>query len=302
MKKTNIIFYIFFFFILGSCTDDIHLNNHKQYEQKLVVYAFPTVKDTFDIIVSATHSLQSQGEILEIEYVHCKCNKQEDKIIFSHKKSVNDIPLYVFKAIGKHDKKDTIQIDILAKGYPQVHASTSIPTCTKIENYSLDSIFYDGSLHAQSSIMFHAPKEQPFYAVSAQCKYAKHDESIEYTDLETALDPILRQTKKTSFNLSGTDNCYQKMYYFQLPTERNTSFTTLRPCILSKYESESYLMTLYTLSPEYYYMLKSLANQENNDLADFGLSFIYSTYTNIHNGYGCVAAYNADSTPWLPFK
>lgn len=168
MKKTNIIFYLFSLLFWNSCTDDIHMNNKKQHESKLVVYAFPTIKDTFDIIVSATHSLQSKGGILEIEYVHSKCNNQEDKIIFSHKNSVNNIPLYVFKAIGKHDKKDTIQIDILAKGYPQVYASTSIPTCTNIEFYSLDSIFYDGSLHAQSSIMFHAPKEQPFVSIPSK--------------------------------------------------------------------------------------------------------------------------------------
>ena len=46
-------------------------------------------------------------------------------------------------------------------------------------------------------------------------------------------------------------------------------------------------------------MLRSLNDISNNDLGKYGLAFAYSTYTNVHGGYGCIGAYAEVVGDWL---
>ena len=62
---------------------------------------------------------------------------------------------------------------------------------------------------------------------------------------------------------------------------------------------ENYKTELITLSYDYYRMLKSLNDIKNNDIGSNGLSFMFSTYTNVQGGYGCVAGYSMEETSWI---
>ena len=82
------------------------------------------------------------------------------------------------------------------------------------------------------------------------------------------------------------------MYVFD-----NSSFgqltTTLRLCTIQQPRQKVLRVHLFALSLEYYQMLRSLNDRDNNDIGRYGLSMIYSTYSNVHGGYGCVAGYVA---------
>lgn len=298
MKQT-IFFLAILTLIISSCTDDIDIHRHQK-KAGLVVYAFPTNTDTFDIIVSAVFSLQSTHNELDIEEIHSNCNQNPDSIIYCARRNENNIPAISFKSVGQHKEGDTIRIEVKAKGFHEISSTTVIPERVCLENFSLDSTYYDGAIYAQYDLTFTDPPQKNYYALSAQSRYADYESAVEYVDIETGLDPILRATKLPGFNLSGTENSYEKMCIFNDRSFQDKT-VCLHPCILSRYASEAFKVTLYTLTPEYYNMLKSLSSQTNNDLADYGLSFIYSTYSNIEHGYGCVAAYQKSTTPWMNF-
>ena len=53
------------------------------------------------------------------------------------------------------------------------------------------------------------------------------------------------------------------------------------------------------MSEEYYSLLQSLNNTDNNVMASHGLAFAFSSYTNIRGGYGCIGGYSLAEMPWM---
>ena len=76
---------------------------------------------------------------------------------------------------------------------------------------------------------------------------------------------------------------------------------TLHLCVLELSYTSAYRVELFSLSPEFYHMLKSINDINNNDIGAHGLAFIQPTYTNISGGYGCVAGYGCVKSAWLRY-
>lgn len=94
------------------------------------------------------------------------------------------------------------------------------------------------------------------------------------------------------------NNYYHKMYIFNDSSfgnkQVNIHLLTLKKGWICAYKTQ-----LFVLSPEFYSMLKSINDINNNDLGTNGLSFIFSSYTNVNGGYGCVAGYSMNETTWM---
>lgn len=92
---------------------------------------------------------------------------------------------------------------------------------------------------------------------------------------------------------------YHRMYIFNDETAAEGKIR-LHLYVLQQFWMEDYRIELFSLSPEYYFILKSLNDIRNNALGEYGLSFVSKTYTNVVNGIGCVAAFGKDETMWIP--
>ena len=66
-----------------------------------------------------------------------------------------------------------------------------------------------------------------------------------------------------------------------------------------KHLFRGYRLTLYHLSPEFYQFVKSMNDAENNGLADYGLSQVSPTVSNVRGGLGFVGGYNRTVTAWF---
>ena len=60
-----------------------------------------------------------------------------------------------------------------------------------------------------------------------------------------------------------------------------------------------YRITLYTLSEEFYKYLKSINDQQNNDLSNSELAPMRITYTNVNRGLGIVGGCRLIRTEWI---
>ena len=69
------------------------------------------------------------------------------------------------------------------------------------------------------------------------------------------------------------------------------------------YEAKKYeRIELLHLTPEYYKFLFSINAEENSDLAQYGLSQLMPTATNVQGGLGVVAGWNVSHTAWIKSK
>ncbi len=280
---------------ITACTDNINLEQLKG-ESCLVVYAFPTTQDTFEIKISATRPNYGSPSQLTIEQVSCNTNGIPDKVVYCGEEEAASIPIVTFRAIGRHKSGDIIEVKVRAKDFPEATASTQVPTRIPIEKVSADTTYYKGNMYTRIKLQFHDNEENEFFAVRIIGDYMEMEgesPNYEFLEIETSAEPILNQYSNTETDFGTWNNFYHKMYVFD-----NSSFhgkeVTMQLYILQKTWIANYRPQLFALSSEYGYMLKSLNNTLNNELGNYGLSFVYASYTNVNGGYGCVAGYTLD--------
>lgn len=124
--------------------------------------------------------------------------------------------------------------------------------------------------------------------------------------IDPAYEPILNHY--SDLNLDPWNEYYASLYYFTT----DDLLDHLSPESLIHSGLDLHLQTdftrwnsridvqFYTLSREYYLMLRHLNDQLSNELADVGLSQTYSTYSNVRGGFGCVAAYTCQHATHTP--
>lgn len=284
-----------------SCQDRISIDQIEG-ENRLVVYAFPTTNDTLTIKISASQPIHGEVKQLAIKSVRCTTNGKDDKIIYASENKESGTTVATYYAVGKHQSGDEINLAVSDVNLPEVTARTIIPTSVNIGQTRLDTTFYKGTRYTQLRLSFTDSELSTFYAVRVAGRYVPEDESTkgktEFAELETSAEPILNFYSNAELEFGSWNDYYHNMYIFD-----DTSFTNksavLHLCTLQKSWIECYKAQLFALSPEYYQMLKSLNEIKNNDIGAKGLSFMFSTYTNVRGGFGCVAGYCMEETKWL---
>lgn len=219
-------------------------------------------------------------------------------------------------------------------------ASTIIPSATPMDVTSVDTINVDGvKLRFLLDVALPANGEgyyatrltsvwdDPYYDDSEDAdrvdfgnvyyeSYWQYPSSTHYEHLgvDPSFEPLLNHY--SDLNLDPWNDYYKKLYFF--------SSDDVRASFLSSFggagggqnggkgggvlhlQSDApnrcdYIdVQFYTLSSEYYLMLRHLNDQLSNELADSGLSQTNSTYSNVRGGFGCVAAYACTHYHYTP--
>lgn len=288
--------------VLQSCTDSISLGQLADTESRLIVYAFPTEGDTVDITVSLTYPVSGRWERLQVASVECLTNGTVDRIINRGDTSLNTgFPIARYAAIGRHRCGDSIEVKVSAIGLPTAKGSTVIPERPTVESTRLDTASYLGTSYPMVRLKMLGNASTPYYAVRMEGMYTdqyldelwyKSSRST-FMPLRADAEPLFAGSSSTDIDLGSEDSDYYKFFY----TFNNSSFTdgraTLHLYVDTGYWSiyKDFRPHLYALSDEYNSMLRSMNSQNNNDFGKYGLAFAYSTYTNVHGGYGCIGAY-----------
>lgn len=285
---------------LSSCQDSISLDQIKE-KNRLVIYAFPTTNDTITIKISASQPIHGKAEKLNITSVRCETNSEDDKIVFASDSEDSGTTVITYYAIGKHQSGDRIHISVNASNLQQATAQTIIPTPVAIIQTRLDTTFYKGARYTQLRMSFTDSELSTFYAVRVAGRYVPEDEltigKTEFVELETSAEPILNFYSTAELKFGSWNDYYHNMYIFDDSSFKNKN-ATLHLYTLQKSWIEHYKTQLFVLSPEFYHMVKSLNDIKNNEIGANGLSFMFSTFTNVRGGFGCVAGYCMDETKW----
>ena len=215
-------------------------------------------------------------------------------------------------------------------------AETTIPATTPMEVTSVDSIYPKlRFLLRVPSLATSSQSGESYYATRLTSVKDNHTEEtwesayddgpdevyhtwnwtnfapIDYSHLELdlSLEPLLNHY--TDLDLDPWNEYYEKMYFFSSDDVRTSSSVTSSTSateggvvlhLQTEYPSQmDYIdVQFYTLSPEYYLMLRHINDQLSNELGDVGLTQTYSSYSNVRGGFGCVAAYACTHYKYTP--
>ena len=286
--------------LLTSCADEIDISKLDS-QQFITMYAFASSNDTIPIEISAAKHLNGKSSSLIIDTVLCNTNGDTDIVELVGRDTINGIIREKYNAVGKHGEGDKIDIMIKGQKMPDVYASTVIPPFANIKTCIMDTVSYKGSLHVRFNLELSDSVFCHHYAVRIVGRYTSDDGSYvkNYQEIETSAEPFLNNYSEISMDFSDNNGYYHNMYIFNDETA-NDGKIRLHLYVMQQFWMEDYKVELFSLSPEYYIMLKSLNDIRNNTLGEYGLSFVSKSYTNIINGIGCVGAFCKDETVWMP--
>lgn len=317
--KTYIYPFLLLIALLASCKDDISLPEAGN-EAKLVVYCFPSTRDTTYISVSRSLPVKQYKEGMKIKNIvdariTYTVNGQQREIV----NSGNGI----YYVVGKQKTGDKIALTVSADSLPTASAETYIPDTVAIgDPKSRQTKVYDDDRkemlgYEQVMASFTDPSTtKDYYAVRVLLKNIEYseddslyDERFYYPIINTKNEPILVSKTNIDDAFGFSDNYYGGLcifddagisgkYTFHLNVDNKNDFWWNNYNDTKKYER----VELLHLTPEYYKFLFSINAEENSDLAQYGLSQLMPTATNVNGGLGVVAGWNVSHTAWIRSK
>lgn len=273
-----------------------------QQDCKIVLYAFPTTSDTIIIDISASTPISGEMKKLNVSSVQCLVNGMPDSVSLlseGNRVQYNISSLYHYEhmyyryvAIGKHSAGDTIAIEVCADGFQKASASTVIPEKVRVRNVREELSYYDNS--AMSMLLFSfddASPQEDYYSFALKRWYLDTDfpgySSDCYLQITPSADSMLREYSLSSSNPENA------IHYFFTDKQFSNSVCNMHANYYrSNYEMVKHELQFNHLSKELYQYMKSWADCDDNNFAQYGIAFAYRTYTNVKGGYGVVAAYN----------
>ena len=312
MNKLYFVFVCVFAFVLTSCDQVIDFKIDQPAESKLLVYAFPSDEDDYYVNVSMTMSVYGDLKPLDDVRVSCTTNGKADEVTLVNTEIHNGLPIAIYKAHGKHNCGDEINITVDCKGVPTATASTTIPKVTNFTLQDISETSFNNQHYMIFKIGFQDHPSTDYYAVRVlrfeeskelaewyegvkdqitgiydDYNYMYWRHCYEFYHILTDHEPLLQNYLDD--NLDSWDSVYRFMYIFN-DKDIKTPDVTMRLYAEDCYNKDC-TVQFFTLSEEYYKMLDRLNSQLNNDLGTSGLSQMYSTFNNVKGGFGCVAGY-----------
>ena len=299
MTKQVLFFILITLCMLTSCGDNIDIRQGEP--PKFVIYAFPSASDTISITISVTKPAGHNTPALSHATISvtCQTNGKADVIMFADSSNVSGLPVLTYYAIGKHKTGDRVRVSVEPASHQdgldltKAWGETQIPKSPSIDSISMDTIFHKEDDYTRFRVAFHKTHGVQYYAVRVKgMEYFESVDSVSCVseEIETSLEPLLNGLTDTELNFGTKNDFYHLMYVFD-SSQVTSQAVTLHLCVLEQAYVSAYRVELFSLSPEFYHMLKSINDINNNDIGEHGLAFIQPTYTNIYGGYGCVAGY-----------
>lgn len=282
MKR--LIYCITILFLQTACEKQISIIK-LQDESKLLLYAMPTDSDEFLINISTTLPISGDERKLDIQQVQCWTNGIEDEVTYVETIKNQGPDVYIYKAKGHHKSGDVIRISVRDAYLETATASTIIPEPTDVKVTELETVEWDNSNHLRFHIHFTDKPTNDYYAIRI---VDSKEWGIIYQKVDTKLEPIFNHIIDS--NLEAWNSDYQCLYAF---SDQNISTSNANMYIVTSYDhsSQGYELEFYTLSKDYYLMLRHINDQLSSELNESGFSPMTSTYSNVKGGYGCVAGY-----------
>ena len=138
------------------------------------------------------------------------------------------------------------------------------------------------------------------------------DSRCSIADINTSSEELLSPTSEMDDNFGFSNNFYQNMYTFDdssingktytlhLNISSNASYKVSTNSGNKYYDfNKAYQVQLIRLTPQYYHFLKSLNEIRNNDMAQYGLSQISPTVSNVSSGLGLFGGWINSQTDWV---
>ena len=307
MTKQVLFFILITLCMLTSCGDNIDIRQGEP--PKFVIYAFPSASDTISITISVTKPAGHNTPALSHATISvtCQTNGKADVIMFADSSNVSGLPVLTYYAIGKHKTGDRVRVSVVPANHQdgidltKAWGETQIPESPSIDSISMDTIFHKEDDYTRFRVAFHKTHGVQYYAVRVKgMEYFESVDSVSCVseEIETSLEPLLNGLTDTELNFGTNNDFYHLMYVFD-SSQVTSQAVTLRLCVLGQPYTSAYRVELFSLSPDFYQVLKSINDINNNDIGTHGLAFIQPTYTNISGGYGCVAGYGCVKSAWL---
>jgi len=210
------------------------------------------------------------------------------------------------------DSESTQQFDQVTATFtdnPNTHDYYAVRVMVKsysghIRGYSKDQTFYYPDLHTYNNL------KNMDNLDSAAIIY---DDSIcNVSDINTSSEELLSPISEMNDGFGFSNNFYQNMYIFDdssingktytlhLNIASNASYGVSTGTGYKYYDfDKAYQVQLIRLTPQYYHFLKSLNEIRNNDMAQYGLSQISPTVSNVSSGLGLFGAWITSITDWV---
>ena len=298
MTKQVLFFILITLCMLTSCGDNIDIRQGEP--PKFVIYAFPSASDTISITISVTKPAGHNTPALSHATISvtCQTNGKADVIMFADSSNVSGLPVLTYYAIGKHKTGDRVRVSVVPASHQdgldltKAWGETQIPESPSIDSISMDTIFHKEDDYTRFRVAFHKTHGVQYYAVRVKgMEYFESVDSVSCVseEIETSLEPLLNGLTDTELNFGTNNDFYHLMYVFD-SSQVTSQAVTLRLCVLGQPYTSAYRVELFSLSPDFYQVLKSINDINNNDIP---------TYTNISGGYGCVAGYGCVKSAWL---
>lgn len=302
--------------MLPSCTYYFELDEIAEVP-KLTVFCYPGSGDTTVIRLSGSTPVcgdyPPSNEMTHTE-AHLWINGKPVNLTQAAR-TLPGVPANSFYTLHPCREGDRIELTASASRLQPVSASTTVPKAFPLKSTRLirkDS----GTMQYQVTFSDDGSTDN-YYAVMVERKqriwrnnvYSEQDEA---TYLQSNEEPLFRQSGLDEIFI-GNQSFYQNLYYWGDEKIQGKDYTLhlsfdsyqdsddiydygdTQEHVVCKYQ---YRLVLYTLSKEFYLFLKTINNQENNDLADVELAPKRPTYTNVNNGLGIVGGCTLYRTEW----
>ena len=324
--KTYIYPFLLLIALLASCKDDISLPEAGN-EAKLVIYCFPSTRDTTYISVSRSLPVKQYKEGMKIKNI---ADARITYTVNGQQREIVNSGNGIYYVVGKQKTGDKIALTVSADSLPTASAETSIPDTIAISDpKSRQTEVYNDDWermqkYEQVMATFTDPSTtKDYYAVRVLLKniseqYSYHsdtgyweryyEQNFYYPIINTKNEPILVSKTNIDDAFGFSDNYYGGLcifddagisgkHTFHLNVYDDNDFWDPKN-VIKRYER----VELLHLTPEYYRFLFSINAEENSDLAQYGLSQLMPTATNVNGGLGVVAGWNVSHTAWIRSK
>ena len=315
--KTYVFPFLLLIALLASCKDDISLPDTGS-GVKLVIYCFPSTRDTTYISVSRSLPVRQYKNGVKIEDID---DAQITYTVNGQYREVTNRGKGIYYVVGKQKTGDKIALTVSADNLPTASAETSIPDTialsdpksrqTKVYNEDREEMLG----YEQVMATFSDPSEtKDYYAVRVLLKKVSvrnsagdsYTQSFYYPIINTKNEPLLVSKTNIDDAFGFSDNYYGGLCIFDDAGISGGSYTfhlnvyNNNKLWHDDYRAKEYeRVELLHLTPEYYKFLFSINAEENSDLAQYGLSQLMPTATNVKGGLGAVAGWNVSRTAWI---
>jgi hypothetical protein len=293
----------------------------------MVAYCFPSNSDSTFISLSKSSPVKTKKGISGDNTAMIN----DAKITYKVNGVERDVHLLsngIYYVKGGNKAGDDIEMTASADNLNSVNASTVIP-----EAPIMDSVRYkrvresdnDGNMvdYNQLQVTFKdVPNQHDYYAVKVLIKHMKGFGTGEWDDkgnqtvtwqvidstytwayIDIERESLISTISSTDEDYGFSDDFYQYFYIFDGATIDGRTYTlhlNISDQTIDGYDfTQYYKVYLYKLTPEYYKLVKSINDENNNDLAKYGLSQITPTFTNVNGGIGALAGYNVIESDWI---